>query len=352
MLEMIGYEVGSIRASDSSKDREAVVEQFNSRDSDMAAFVLNASTNMSGLNLHHCCSEGIIAQFTWNIASMIQIMGRIARVGQTERVKWTILRVNGSYYDIQENKMCQKFAEVLRNEGHMPEYLISSNLQRIVAYEQIRVMLSQPFNRYSWCAPGIDPPGTIQEYNDMRHRRLGQFYTAIARLLMILPEDLQKSHDDLVLCMSNLAQEFEKLDESHSCYEEPSVDWIREMLEKHAKINNEALATSRPGKRSKRGKSHVLAFDSEDEDGEGGAEALLVRKETQRRKRQAEKENFSDKVMDIVMDLGIVDKVKRYAAVIPDSDRRLEPANHLHPRDDRDWLEAEKRKFAAMSQKD
>ncbi|KAK8037865.1 hypothetical protein PG991_001211 [Apiospora marii] len=323
MLEMIGYEVGSIRASDSNRDREDVVEQFNSPDSGMAAFVLNASTNMSGLNLHHCCSKGIIAQFTWNVASLIQIMGRIDRVGQEDSVTWTILRVNGSYYDIQENKMCQKFAEVLRNEGHMPKYLASANLQRIVAYEQIRVMLSQPFNRYSWCAPGIDPPGTIQEYNDMRHRRLGQFYTAIARLLMVLPEELQNSTDDLALCMSSLAQEFEKLDESHDCYQEPSAEWIKEMLDKHAEAHKDVPATSRPRQLSQR-----YVMDSDDEDGEGGVEAHLQRKEAHRRKREAEKENFFAPALEIAMDLEKLKKGKEYAAAIPNYDRILGPLYH------------------------
>lgn len=118
--------------------------------------------------------------------------------------------------------MCRKFAEVLRNEGHLPKYLEGlPQLQRIVAYEMMRNLLAQPFNCYSWNAPGIDPPSLIAEYNDFRHRRLGQFFTSVAQLLLSLPDDMQtkKDLDKMCATISAIGNDYADMDTRGQEYE-------------------------------------------------------------------------------------------------------------------------------------
>ncbi|KAK8099770.1 DEAD-like helicase [Apiospora kogelbergensis] len=274
LIEMIGWEVGCIRASDSMEDREQAVKQFNSTDSPMAAFVLNASLDTTKLNFHGSCSRGIIAQYPKTMKTMIQIMGRLVGEVQKEEVIWTILRVNGSYYDIQEDKMCKKFAEILQKETKTPEYLEIPILRRIVAYEQIRVLLSQPFNRYSWCAPGIYHPVSIQEYNDVRYRRLGKFYITMAQ--------------------------FEAMDDDHQCYKEPTIEWLKGALP-----------------------------NSEDDGGETeevGSIALKPKKDV-RPQKMGDRQEFESKRVEMMMDSRNLVGLGKTLLFLPDPARSLGPRN-------------------------
>lgn len=54
-------------------------------------------------------------------------------------------------------------------------------LQELCAFEAVRLILSQPFNRYSWI---VEPPQRVEDFNSDRARRLGQFYSGVVHLLM------------------------------------------------------------------------------------------------------------------------------------------------------------------------
>ena len=222
--------MGSIRSAHNNQEREAAVNDFTDKDSKMSVFVLNAQTNVTGLNLHHHCHRGLVLQLFWNISTLVQAMGRIIRIGQTQPVHWHILRVKSSYYDVQEERMVKKFAETLRNEGFMPDYLSNSkyvDLQRVVAYEQIRVLLSQPFNRFGWSCPHLPAPTTIRDYHSDQTRRVGHFFTLLARhLLMLAPEQQDaETLDKLALNLAPIAQAF--ADEKRATL---PPEWVTEQL--------------------------------------------------------------------------------------------------------------------------
>lgn len=273
MASKIGLRPGTIRSTHTTREREDAQQEFTNPDSDMDIFVLNMAVNVAGLNLQHCCHKGYITQFTWNVATLLQAMGRITRVGQKQEVEWRILRVNSSYYDVQEDKMCQKFAEVVRNEAHMPDYLgHSPELQRIVAYEQIRVLLAQPFNRYTWCAPSQDPPGIIQEYNCLRHRHLGRFYSRIAQLLIAMPRQYRSERHMLNLgyYMGHIAKKFGE--EIKKKEVDVSFEWVLEHLQDAMAEAREELSSTTLASHSRRGRSKkyksVEIIGDEDESGD------------------------------------------------------------------------------------
>ncbi|KAI0120408.1 hypothetical protein BJ170DRAFT_269784 [Xylariales sp. AK1849] len=319
----------------------------------MVCFFLNMNTHVTGLNMQACCWNGIIAQLYWNLGTILQGLGRIIRIGQGKEVTWRIIKVNGSYYDIQEDKMCRKFVEVIRNEGHIPSYLTSGPLQRIVAYEQIRVLLSQPFNRYTWCAPGIDPPGTIQEYSDYRHIRLGRFYSTIAKVLMTLPDSWQNDEemlDRLAYFMSDIAKAFEGTDiDGGDVDKEITLTWITDSLKRiednQKSINLGEETGSKSRKRSKKFKSQEIIDDSgSGSDGEGGAEKLLRRKAASKLK-HAEKQAS---VLDMVSSLGSFLNGMKKPELFYGGDKEmakhpLHTINGLTKKDDKDYLDIERR---------
>jgi hypothetical protein len=306
------------------------VDKFTDPDSDMMVFVISMSVNVFGLNLHQQCHKGIVAQFTWNLSTIIHAKGRIIRVGQAHEVEWRILRVNGSYYDIQEDKMCRKFAELLRNEACMPSYIQSPSLQRIVAYEQIRVLMSQPFNRYTWCAPGVDRPRTVQEYNSERHRRLGLFYSTIAQILLSLPEDMQDEDvmTQLGYFMTDLANKFEE--EYDAAANIVDLTWVQERLAVLVDTYNEECAKCAASEQIKGTNSHktsrkfqslgIMEDADSERDDEDVAKADLHTKDSKQVKSELKQERSLLTLLDSLTDLKKLANVQKEPTLYDNDD--------------------------------
>ncbi|KAK8127140.1 uncharacterized protein PG998_002899 [Apiospora kogelbergensis] len=161
--------------------------------------------------------------------SLCKSLDAWAERGVNEDVIWYILKVRGSYYDIQEDRMCREYAETLQNDGYMPTYLKSPVLRRIVAYEHIRVLLAQSFNRFSWT---VDLPAAVQDFNSSRLRRMGQFFTTMAQILMASPRCLQEDEPSLAYFVSDIARRFvdQDNDEDNDVYRPPTLEWIMGQL--------------------------------------------------------------------------------------------------------------------------
>jgi len=101
------------------------------------------------------------------------------------------------------------------------------NLQRLVAYEQVRMLLSQPFNRFAWSYPCLQPAASISNYHSQQTRRVGHFFTLVAKYLLALTPDQQDADtlDGLALNLAAMAQIF-----TESKRTELSAEWISEQL--------------------------------------------------------------------------------------------------------------------------
>lgn len=140
----------------------------------------------AGLNLHEACTNGIILQFGWNWNSVWQVCGRLGRFHKDLRhVNWTILSVAGTYYSVAEDKMNRKYVEQLRNEvrfeRQFSRHASYLGIQRLIAYEMLKLIAGQPYNRYSWV---VAPPGHCMNYADERAKRTGDLCTKIAQQVM------------------------------------------------------------------------------------------------------------------------------------------------------------------------
>lgn len=177
-------------------DRIEACNQFNAIGSPIDVFLTSLSIASYGLNLQYDCHRGLILQYTWNINSIFQVIGRIVRIGQLRESTWAVLKCNGSYYDYQERKLCEKWLPQMLAEATIPTWMDANcqDLKELVAYEFMREALQQTFNKYSWYS---QPPGIIEEYNSLRHRELGAFYGAAARILLtVTPLDKDASETE------------------------------------------------------------------------------------------------------------------------------------------------------------
>lgn len=125
------------------------MQAFNDPTSDVNVFVTSLALASYGLNFHRCCARGLVLQFPWNANAVLQAFGRLVRVGQKEQVQWTILRVADTFHDWQEERICAKFVEQVRAESSIPEWVASTELRTICAYELVRYLFGQPWNRYA-----------------------------------------------------------------------------------------------------------------------------------------------------------------------------------------------------------
>ena len=194
ILVKIGFRVLSVRSAHTPKERESAVAAFNDEASGMNIFITSLQLASFGLNLHRCCSRGLVIQFTWTANQILQAIGRLPRPGQKEAVEWRILRVADTFYDIQEEKLTDKFVAQLRVESDIPDWIKDHTLRTICAYEIVRHLLGQPWNRYAW---KVVVPGSIGEYHTLPVRQAGVFYSVIARLLLTLPAEMQQDEDML-----------------------------------------------------------------------------------------------------------------------------------------------------------
>lgn len=108
ILKLVGLPVAMISSSMDSQVRAATMDQWNAQDSALRVLVLNTNVSSAGLNCHINCSVGIITSFIWNVATFLQALGRLFRLGQKEAVKWFLLRVAGTINDWNEERMLRK----------------------------------------------------------------------------------------------------------------------------------------------------------------------------------------------------------------------------------------------------
>ncbi|KAI6294803.1 hypothetical protein MCOR34_009659 [Pyricularia oryzae] len=63
----------------------------------------------------------------------------------------------------------------------LPEIIVSPVVKQLLAYEAMAVMFSWPFNCFAWIA---EPPQKINDFCSDRTRRMGEFYSRLASMLV------------------------------------------------------------------------------------------------------------------------------------------------------------------------
>ncbi|KAK3983775.1 hypothetical protein QBC44DRAFT_221508, partial [Cladorrhinum sp. PSN332] len=65
-------------------EREAIISEWNSSDSDYNVLILNFIVFSAGLNVYYNCYTGIGISLVWNAVIMYQFMGCLPYIGQTK----------------------------------------------------------------------------------------------------------------------------------------------------------------------------------------------------------------------------------------------------------------------------
>lgn len=122
-LTVAGFNVGTVRSSDKQAHRTKVIAEWNDPDSDLEIFVANVNTMATGVNMHHCCSKGAFINWHLNAKTMLQIVGRLVRIGQKHQVIFHLLKVKNSYHDNMERLCTTKWATQLSAEIGLADWL-------------------------------------------------------------------------------------------------------------------------------------------------------------------------------------------------------------------------------------
>lgn len=184
MLCHAGFNVVSIRSADTEADRAAAVARFNDAASDAQVFVISIALSGFGLNLHHCCRTGFLLGYHWNVGNIRQVMGRLIRLGQKNRVTWHLINVAGSFADLQRSRAYRRWARQLAAESCIPDH-VGGKMRLACAYELIRAYFNERCNRYGWEA---QLPKTSRDFDSDAQVMAGRMYSAIARACLRLDE--------------------------------------------------------------------------------------------------------------------------------------------------------------------
>ncbi|KAI0551654.1 P-loop containing nucleoside triphosphate hydrolase protein [Xylaria curta] len=97
VLQTWSWNVQTIRSDHSVQERNIIIDAFNDLESDVDILLLSMDLSAYGLNLHKVCCKGIILRWPWNANHLLQILGRLLRIGQTRFVEWVIFYMAGTY---------------------------------------------------------------------------------------------------------------------------------------------------------------------------------------------------------------------------------------------------------------
>lgn len=114
-----------------------MVADFNNDELVIHAMFLGMSNNITGMNLQKCCKTGVAMMFTFTPSLLLQAMKRIHRVGSKQPVDWTILKLSGSYHELQEMRFHTKQAQFINAQSQLPPRL-RGDARDIVCFELSR----------------------------------------------------------------------------------------------------------------------------------------------------------------------------------------------------------------------
>ncbi|KAL6901178.1 hypothetical protein GGI43DRAFT_383518 [Trichoderma evansii] len=181
-MKMAGFNTSTARSLDKPNSRIKAVQLFSDPTSKAEVFVANIAIMSAGLNLHTACSKGLLINMPFSANTILQIHGRLNRLGQTKAVKWHNLKVKNSFHDHQERVLLTKWSHQLSAEANLPSW-ITGTLKEVVLFELMKAYFNHPFNRYAWVVV-YDRDGVKMDYYTEGIIKLGHACSAIAKLVI------------------------------------------------------------------------------------------------------------------------------------------------------------------------
>jgi hypothetical protein len=194
--------VSSVRAGMTAAEKASVFAAFNDSGSNVDVLLLNTMVGAAGLNLHRSCNFGIQVQMPWSYGSSGQYLGRLVRLGQSQPVTWVILTVDNTAYNFLEHRACVKEVQALSAQLRFPGHLSTPFTRKLLSYEVLRTLWSQPFNRLTW---EFAHPCEAQDFTSGNSRKFGRFYSLLADLLLQTDkDDLPEDHKEIIMAANTL----------------------------------------------------------------------------------------------------------------------------------------------------
>ena len=170
-----------IRSAMNMDARDQAVRAINDPTNRLMVLLMTYDIGGTGLNLHGACHTGISVQLPHNVATEIQGMARIYRLGQTKMVSWFRMKTVATFAKYQEAKLCKKYVDQLEAEADIPSWIEPRPLRRMICYEYLRQLLGMSFNRFVW---EKDKMHSITDYTSLTTVQRGKFYSLMSRMLM------------------------------------------------------------------------------------------------------------------------------------------------------------------------
>ena len=137
-------------AHHNQEERDIAMANMNDPKSLCKVLITSYIVGGTGLNLQNVCYNSVVVEYPRNMATLVQAMMRLPRIGQTRHVTWTFLWPVATYTDLQIARLVSKYADQLLADMRFPEGMKSLGLRKLLAHEMIAQYLGLPFNTYIW----------------------------------------------------------------------------------------------------------------------------------------------------------------------------------------------------------
>jgi len=187
LFVVAGFNVGSIRSSDTDEEQVNIMEQWKNKASGLEILVANVDTKVVDINAHTDCAKGLLLNWTLEPERMLKIINNMSSTIQMGKPVFHMVKIAGTYHDVIERVCCTKWAMQLSKDIKLPEWM-TGVIREICIFELIKSTWRQEFNRYAWVV-AYDLKGSGFEYHDPEWRQLGHVFSIVAKLMLHHPED-------------------------------------------------------------------------------------------------------------------------------------------------------------------
>lgn len=190
-LTVAGFEVRTNRSTDKQSKRARDLRDFQSPDGGVQVFVANLNITSTGVNLQEQCHTGILINLPHSAQTVLQVHGRIHRIGQRRPTTWYHVLVKDSFHDHQEQTMTGKWSRQLSASVNLPPW-VSSLQRQVIIFEYQRCYQGSKFNRLAWETLKDMDPETFEPHGDLAEK-LGHAYSCFALALIgTRPDDHER----------------------------------------------------------------------------------------------------------------------------------------------------------------
>lgn len=187
LFVVAGFNVGSIRSSDTAQEQAKIIEQWKNKASGLEILVANLHTKVRDINVHTDCTKGLLLNWTLEPERILKIINNMSDTSHKGKSIFHMVKVADTYHDVIERVCCTKWAMQLSQDIKLPEWM-TGVIREICIFELIKSTWHQEFNRYAWVvAHDLKAPDFA--YHDPKWCQLGQVFSIVAKLVLHHPED-------------------------------------------------------------------------------------------------------------------------------------------------------------------